>query len=120
MWDFSIRASPSFRNPTSFYRKSLLNSELLQLAIAICEFYISLFFNRKSKDLQIIYLVGIFYAVNHVEKDQLRFYWDGILKSSCHVAGVVEHSFTPLLTEPAMSLRQKYFSDRKHQLQSRY
>ena len=37
MWDFSVRASPSLRNPTSFYRKSLLNSELVQLAIAICE-----------------------------------------------------------------------------------
>lgn len=39
MLDFSARASPSLRNPTSFCYKSLLFGELLQVAIAICEFY---------------------------------------------------------------------------------
>ena len=38
MLDFSARASPSLRNPTSFCYKSLLFGELLQVAIAICEF----------------------------------------------------------------------------------
>jgi len=33
MWDYGERAKPKRRNPTSFYRKSLLNSELLQSAI---------------------------------------------------------------------------------------
>lgn len=37
MLDFSARASPSLRNPTSFCYKSLLFCELLQVAIAICE-----------------------------------------------------------------------------------
>ena len=37
MLDFSARASPSLRNPTSFCYKSLLFGELLQVAIAICE-----------------------------------------------------------------------------------
>jgi len=36
MLDFSARASPSLRNPTSFCYKSLLFGELLQVAIAIC------------------------------------------------------------------------------------
>lgn len=36
MLDFSARASPSLRNPTSFCYKSLLFCELLQVAIAIC------------------------------------------------------------------------------------
>lgn len=36
MCDFSVRASPSLRNHTSFYHKPLLNSVLLQLVIAIC------------------------------------------------------------------------------------
>ena len=37
MLDFSARASPSLRNPTSFCYKSLLFCELLQVAIAICD-----------------------------------------------------------------------------------
>ena len=44
MLDFSARASPSLRNPTSFCYKSLLFGELLQVAIAICEIYILYFF----------------------------------------------------------------------------
>ena len=47
MLDFSARASPSLRNPTSFCYKSLLFCELLQVAIAICDYNTTL----KSKRL---------------------------------------------------------------------
>lgn len=49
MLDFSARASPSLRNPTSFCYKSLLFCELLQVAIAICEEKIVIVFVNYNK-----------------------------------------------------------------------
>ena len=50
MLDFSARASPSLRNPTSFCYKSLLFCELLQVAIAICEKKENTFLSKELSD----------------------------------------------------------------------
>ena len=70
MLDFSARASPSLRNPTSFCYKSLLFGELLQVAIAICENIIS---HIKPKSNKVIFISKHQKTKKRPKTDRLKF-----------------------------------------------
>lgn len=63
MLDFSARASPSLRNPTSFCYKSLLFCELLQVAIAICANILFLMLIGKFAPHNKIKSLAIFFGI---------------------------------------------------------